>query len=71
VIIQSALIIAFFYLTTPIAGLMIARAAIMRGVPFWKKSLSSQESHVSQKNATKPSSKSTVFNGAEVLGQPP
>jgi len=49
VIIQSALIIAFFYLTTPIAGQIIARVAIMRGVPFWKKSLSSQESHVSQK----------------------
>lgn len=49
VIIQSALIIAFCYLTTPIAGQMIARAAIMRGVPFWKKSLSPQENHVSQK----------------------
>lgn len=37
VIIQSTLIIAFFYLTTPIAGQMIGRAAIIRGIPFWKK----------------------------------
>jgi len=37
VIIQSLLIVAFFYLTTPIAGQMIGRAAVMRGVPFWKK----------------------------------
>jgi len=37
VIIQSLLIVSFFYLTTPIAGQMIGRAAMMRGVPFWKK----------------------------------
>jgi multicomponent Na+:H+ antiporter subunit G len=36
VIIQSALIILFFYLTTPISGQMIGRAAIIRKVPFWK-----------------------------------
>lgn len=36
VIIQSALIILFFYLTTPISGQMIGRAAILRKVPFWK-----------------------------------
>jgi len=37
VIIQSLLIVAFFYLTTPIAGQMIGRAAIIRGIPFWKR----------------------------------
>ncbi len=37
VIIQSMLIIGFFYLTTPIAGQMIGRAAITRGIPFWNK----------------------------------
>lgn len=37
VIIQSSLIITFFYLTTPIAGQMIGRAAMIRKIPFWKK----------------------------------
>lgn len=37
VIIQSILIIGFFYLTTPIAGQMIGRAALMRGIQFWRK----------------------------------
>ncbi len=37
VIIQSILIVAFFYLTTPIAGQMIGRAATIRGIPFWRK----------------------------------
>ncbi len=38
VIIQSALIIAFFYLTAPIAAQMIGRAALCRdSVPWTKK----------------------------------
>jgi multicomponent Na+:H+ antiporter subunit G len=37
VIIQSIIIVTFFYLTTPIAGQMIGRAAIIRGIPIWKK----------------------------------
>jgi len=44
VIIQSVLIIIFFYLTTPIAGQMIGRAATLRGIPFWKKIKSNPES---------------------------
>lgn len=37
VIIQSALIISFFYLTTPLSGQMIGRAAMIRKIPFWKR----------------------------------
>lgn len=35
VIIQSIIIVAFFYLTTPIAGQMIGRAATIQKIPFW------------------------------------
>lgn len=38
VIIQSTLIITFFYLTTPISGQMIGRSATLRQIPFWEKS---------------------------------
>lgn len=33
---RAALIIAFFFLTTPVAAHMIARAAYLTGVPLWK-----------------------------------
>ncbi|MEM7673487.1 MAG: monovalent cation/H(+) antiporter subunit G [Verrucomicrobiota bacterium] len=36
VLIQSVMIILFFYLTAPLAGHMIGRVALQRGVPFWK-----------------------------------
>ncbi len=37
VIIQSVLIIIFFYLTAPIAGQMIGRAASLRNIPTWER----------------------------------
>lgn len=36
VIIQSILIIAFFYLTAPIAAHLIGRVGINQKLPFWK-----------------------------------
>jgi multicomponent Na+:H+ antiporter subunit G len=36
VVFRSLLIIAFFFLTNPVAGHMIARAAYFAGVPLWK-----------------------------------
>ncbi len=37
VFVQSALIIAFFYLTAPIAAQMIGRAGLTRGVRIWRR----------------------------------
>lgn len=36
---QAVLVIAFFFLTTPVAAHMIARAAYMSGVPLWEKTV--------------------------------
>jgi len=40
--VQGALIIAFFYLTAPVAAHLIARVALVRRVPVWR----SQETEV-------------------------
>ncbi len=36
VVIQSILIIAFFYLTAPVAAHLIGRVAMIRKLPLWK-----------------------------------
>ena len=37
VIVQSLLIVLFFFLTAPVAAQMIGRAALLRGVPLWQR----------------------------------
>jgi multicomponent Na+:H+ antiporter subunit G len=36
---QAVLVVAFFFLTTPVAAHMIARAAYVSGVPLWEKTV--------------------------------
>jgi multicomponent Na+:H+ antiporter subunit G len=36
---QAILVVAFFFLTTPVAAHMIARAAYVSGVPLWEKTV--------------------------------
>lgn len=39
IVTQAVIIIAFFFLTTPVAAHMIARAGYFTGVPLWEKSV--------------------------------
>lgn len=39
IVTQAIIVIAFFFLTTPVAAHMIARAAYFTGVPLWEKSV--------------------------------
>lgn len=37
VVVQSGLIVVFFYLTAPIAAHLIGRLALQSGIPLWRK----------------------------------
>ena len=42
IVVRALLIIAFIFLTTPISGHMLARAAYLVGVPLWERSVTDE-----------------------------